>query len=131
MTHDELLALLREARNELSVLASYVEDPDTKWPTAGLKVTAKAQKKLRDSIDAALAVSKARPAPPDLKWEEKESNRFGLRPHEADYSNNVFLTVEPHLFERNGWLWRVEYAGEAKNEEEAKAAAIAYAGRLP
>ena len=55
MTFMEAVALLREARNELSVLASYVDHPDTVWPNVGLKVTAKAQKQLRDLIDAALA----------------------------------------------------------------------------
>ncbi len=47
--------LLRQARNELDVLASYVGHPDTKWPTVGLMMTAVAQKKLRDRIDAVLA----------------------------------------------------------------------------
>jgi hypothetical protein len=55
VNNTELLRLLRQASAELSVLASYVEDPDTVWPNLGLQVTAKAQKKLRDSIEAALA----------------------------------------------------------------------------
>ncbi len=67
---------------------------------------------------------------PDLKWEEKETNRMGISPHEADYSDSVFLTAEKHWFGEQ-WLWRVEYVGEAANEAEAKAKAIEYAGRLP
>ena len=55
MSKENLIDLLREARNELSVLASYVGHPDTKWPTVGLMLTAVAQKKLHDRIDAALA----------------------------------------------------------------------------
>jgi hypothetical protein len=60
--------LLREARNELSVLASYVENRNTVWPTAGLKVTAVAQKKLRDRIDAALTQhsNTSKPLPRDV-----------------------------------------------------------------
>jgi hypothetical protein len=54
MAKENLLDLLREARNELSVLASYVEDPDFAWPNLGLKMRAKAQKELRDRLDAAL-----------------------------------------------------------------------------
>jgi hypothetical protein len=67
----------------------------------------------------------------NIRWEEKESNRSGVRPHEADYSDNIFLTAEPHWLAEDKWLWRVEYVGEATTEEEAKAAAIAYAKRLP
>ena len=84
-----------------------------------------------DRIDAALAEhATAKPSPADIKWEEKDSNRLGISPHEADYSDDVFLTAEPH-FLWAGWLFRVEYVGTANNETEAKAKAIEYAGRLP
>lgn len=86
---------------------------------------------LLDRIDAALADhAPAKSSSADIKWEEKDSNRFGISPHEADYSDDVFLTAEPHWL-RSGWLWRVERAGYAKDEAEAKAKAIEYAGRLP
>ena len=88
---------------------------------------------VRCDIDAALArhdAAKAEAEAAGIKWEEKDGNRNGVCHHEADYSENVFLTAEPHWF-GEGWLWRVEYVGEAKNEAEAKAAAIEYAGRLP
>jgi chromosome segregation ATPase len=52
---ERLRALLAEARQELAVLASYVDDPETKWPTVGLKLTAKAHKRAVTRIDAALA----------------------------------------------------------------------------
>ena len=60
-------ALLREAREELNVLASYAEDPAFKWPSLGLKVRAKAQRKMRDRIDAALAAHDADP-PSEVVW---------------------------------------------------------------
>ena len=63
MTENEKLrALLAEARQELAVLASYVDDPETKWPTVGLKMTAKAHKRAVTRIDAALA------EPVDEEW---------------------------------------------------------------
>jgi hypothetical protein len=84
-----------------------------------------------ERIKEALAAHDAvKAAPAEIRWEEKESNRFGIRPHEADYSDNVFLTVDPQWL-GDGWLWRVEYVGEANTEAEAKAAAVQYAGRLP
>lgn len=55
MTTSDLLALLSDARNELAVLASYVDDPKTVWPNAGLKMTAKAHKKLVARIDEWMA----------------------------------------------------------------------------
>lgn len=53
--NEKLRALLAEARQELAVLASYVDDPETKWPTVGLKMTAKAHKRVVTRIDASLA----------------------------------------------------------------------------
>lgn len=55
MTTNDLVALLNDARNELAVLASYVDDPNTEWPNFGLKITAKAHKRMVERIDAALA----------------------------------------------------------------------------
>jgi hypothetical protein len=66
-------ALLREARNELDVLASYVENHNTVWPTAGLKATAKAQKKMRDRIDAALA-ERQDSSTDVVEWEERQGS---------------------------------------------------------
>lgn len=57
MTTADLLALLNDARNELAVLASYVDDTQTVWPTAGLKVTSIAHKRLVERIDKWLADS--------------------------------------------------------------------------
>jgi hypothetical protein len=87
---------------------------------------------VRCDIDAALARHDAMKSEDhNVKWEERATNRYGVRPHDADYSDDIFLTVEPHWLAQDRWLWRVEYVGEAKNEAEAKAAAIEYAGRLP
>lgn len=88
----------------------------------------------RDAIiaktDAALAAHATdKFSPPDIKWEEKDANRFGIYPHEADYSDDVFLTVEQHLL-KDEWIWRVERAGCAKDEADAKTKAVEYAGRL-
>lgn len=57
ITPNDLIALLNDARQELAVLASYVDDPETKWPTVGLKMTAKAHKLLVERIDAWMAES--------------------------------------------------------------------------
>ncbi len=85
-----------------------------------------------ERIAAALAAHDAvKVAPADLKWEEPVAKGFGVMRQNADYSDNVFLSAETAWLGEEGWLWRVEYVGEAKNEAEAKAAAIEYAGRLP
>jgi hypothetical protein len=116
MTIEEAVALLREARTAIG-------DYDC-WDCGMLDEPVWAR------IDAALEGHPAKPAPIGLKWEEKDSNRHGISPHQADYSDDVFLTAEPHWL--NGeWLWRVERAGYAKDEADAKAKAIEYAGRLP
>lgn len=85
---------------------------------------------LKERIGAALAAQDIKPDSVDIKWQEKEMNRLGIVSFEADYSDDVFLTAEPHWL-RSGWLWRVERAGYAKDEAEAKAKAIEYAERLP
>jgi hypothetical protein len=54
MTKRELVAVLKEALNELRVLASYVDDPKTEWPNAGLLMTAKAHKRTAARIERAL-----------------------------------------------------------------------------
>lgn len=52
-----LVALLREARSELNMIGSYVNDPSHVWPNAGLKITAKAYAALVKEIDAALVAA--------------------------------------------------------------------------
>ncbi len=54
MTQKELQALLKRARDELQVIASYV-DTHNAWPNVGLKMTARAYKRMVATIDAALA----------------------------------------------------------------------------
>lgn len=54
MTTNDLTALLTEAMNELAMLGSYADAPDTIWPNLGLKLTAKAQRALCLKIKAAL-----------------------------------------------------------------------------
>jgi hypothetical protein len=53
-----LLALLAEARRDarysLSILASYLDDPNTPWPNYGLKSLALSYKKRVEEIDAVL-----------------------------------------------------------------------------
>ncbi len=49
---DQLRSLLGDACDELRVLASYVDAP-IEWPSAGLKLTAMAQKALLGRIKAA------------------------------------------------------------------------------
>ena len=117
-------ALLAEARDSVERDMDYTEIPD--------QVSREHQRllNLRARIDAALAARDTKPNPADFMWQEKETNRHGISPHEADYSDDVFLTVEKHWLGEQ-WLFRVEYVGEAENEAEAKAKAIEYAGRLP
>jgi hypothetical protein len=38
MRYNDLVAMLHAAKAELSVLASYAEDPTTQWPSLGLRV---------------------------------------------------------------------------------------------
>ena len=118
MTNAELLALLREARE--SIAQDFDSGP------AGRRTLLDLLKR----IDAALAAQDIKPSPADIKWEEKDSNRHGISPHEADYSDDVFLTVEKHWL-CGQWLFRVEYVAYAASKDEAKAKAVEYAGRLP
>lgn len=116
MTIEEAKALLKEARG---------------WLGHNLDcLTVCNECSLAARIDEALAASAGKSAPADLKWREKGSNRHGISPKEADYSDSVFLTVEQHWL-NDEWLFRVEYADYAKSEEEAKTKAVDYAGRLP
>lgn len=79
-----LLALLREAANELDVLASYLDDPKVGlgW---GMEVTAKAHKKLRDAIRLNLenTFTAADVQYQDL-WEENFVLRCALRTRQSD-----------------------------------------------
>ena len=45
---------LRDARYSLSILASYLDDPNTPWPNYGLKSLALSYKKRIEEIDAVL-----------------------------------------------------------------------------
>jgi hypothetical protein len=53
MNSNDLRALLYDALGELRVLASYLED-DYPWPSAGLRMTAKAHDRMVKRIEAAL-----------------------------------------------------------------------------
>lgn len=139
-------ALLREAREELSVLASYVGHPDTVWPNVGLKTTAKCHKIMRDRIDAALAEHDAEervdsatqvvePVAPSA-LPEVESDGFW---REETYRNNVHKCAV--LIQRNGvanWYWSVGRTFDAANVgrgfaatlDEAQRAALAAARGL-
>jgi hypothetical protein len=55
VTQKELQALLKRARDELQVIASYMDIPNHEWPNVGLKMTARAYKRMVATIDAALA----------------------------------------------------------------------------
>jgi len=78
-TPADLLALLREARNELNVLASYVDDPDMQWPSLGLKMTAKAHKALVGRIDLALRQAKTADFEPPEESTITVGDLLGLR----------------------------------------------------
>jgi hypothetical protein len=116
-------ALLREARESVDGVV------DSDHPVGMSNAESRAVECIK-RIDAALAARDTRPNAADIKWEEKDSNRHGISPHEADYSEDVFLTVEKHWL-CGQWLWRVEYVDYAASMAEAKAKAVEYAGRLP
>jgi hypothetical protein len=122
--------LLRQARNELDVLASYVGHPDTKWPTVGLMMTAVAQKKLRDRIEVALAEHES--ATPVVEWAYDVGNtqKAGF----LDMELVIWPRVLHHLFKWSVTLTRnkVNYNthGYSNTEAEAKSAAIAAARGL-
>jgi hypothetical protein len=113
--------LLREARNELAVLASYVGHPDTKWPTVGLMLTAVAQKKLHDRIDAALAEHNS--TTDIVEWNKVNENFSTAYP-----DIQTSLTVSRFDLTQQKWRWDAEVeikkAGYCDTEEEAKAAAL-------
>lgn len=100
MTTNDLLALLRRAEDELSVLASYLDDPKTEWPNFGLKITAKAHRKLRDQIRELL-----KDATPVEEIPLREEN-FALR--------------AALMSKRNDEDWRLRYL-----ESEARLSAVA------
>jgi hypothetical protein len=83
MRYNDLVAMLHAAKAELSVLASYAEDPTTQWPNLGLKKTAQAHKKLRDEIDALVATDPALEDGTDwrAKYVEAERERVRLQIH--------------------------------------------------
>lgn len=83
MRYNDLVAMLHAAKAELSVLASYAEDPTTQWPSLGLKKTAQAHKKLRDEIDALVATDPALEDGTDwrAKYVEAERERVRLQIH--------------------------------------------------
>jgi hypothetical protein len=133
-------ALLRQARNELDVLASYAGHPDTKWPTVGLMMTAVAQKKLRDRIDAALAAHRDEVPAQDSAKDVVESDAVEWRDClsvdesmflAADLSDKLKVSVYPEEATPGAYPWRAvrieAQEGTAPTEAEAKAAAIAAA----
>lgn len=50
-----LRAAAQDALHELSILPSYLDDPGTNWPNAGLKILAKAHRKTHAALAEALA----------------------------------------------------------------------------
>ena len=114
-------ALLREARMELSVLASYVEDPDTVWPTVGLKVTARAQKTLRNRIDAALAAHRDEGSTEDVVEWVLTNSPIGTM---HAYLDGVDLRVR---WDGQGAAWDATRYGRCATEAEARRAATAAA----
>jgi hypothetical protein len=112
--------LLRQARNELDVLASYVGHPDTKWPTVGLMMTAVAQKKLRDHIEVALAEHES--AKDDVEWAEGPfgvSQVATVNGWELDVG---YVWVSPTKSE---WRVSLQRAGESKEELMTTATRVA------
>lgn len=79
MRYNDLVAMLHAAKAELSVLASYVEDPTTQWPNLGLKKTAQAHKKLRDEIAALIATDPALEDGTDWRAKYIEAERERVR----------------------------------------------------
>jgi hypothetical protein len=79
MRYNDLVAMLHAAKAELSVLASYAEDPTTQWPSLGLKKTAQAHKKLRDEIDALVATDPALEDGTDWRAKYVEAERERVR----------------------------------------------------
>jgi hypothetical protein len=79
MRYNDLVAMLHAAKAELSVLASYAEDPTTQWPNLGLKKTAQAHKKLRDEIDALVATDPALEDGTDWRAKYVEAERERVR----------------------------------------------------
>ena len=79
MRYNDLVAMLHAAKAELSVLASYAEDPTTQWPSLGLKKTAQAHKKLRDEIDALVATDPALEDSTDWRAKYVEAERERVR----------------------------------------------------
>jgi hypothetical protein len=118
--------LLRQARNELDVLASYVENPNTVWPTAGLKVTAKAQKKLRDRIEVALA-ERQDSATDVVEWRLGDDCDEEFVYYEAYPDSDTGLDVV--RFKDGRWRWTMsrEQQGYCDTLAEARRAATAAA----
>lgn len=79
MRYNDLVAMLHAAKAELSVLASYVEDPTTQWPNLGLKKTAQAHKKLRDEIATLVATDPALEDGTDWRAKYIEAERERVR----------------------------------------------------
>jgi hypothetical protein len=113
--------LLRKARNELAVLASYVGHPDTVWPNAGLMMTAKAHKRMVAHIDAALAEHDS--ATDAVEWSKVNEN-FSTAYPDIETS----LTVSRFDLTQQKWRWDAEVeikkAGYCDTESEAKEAAL-------
>ena len=122
-------ALLREARNELAVLASYVGHPDTKWPTVGLMLTAVAQKKLHDRIDAALSSPRAAQTEGAERQDSATDVVEWKRMNGRAFMSALIGRCDVDLFskEGGGWWWQVRANGDEKTIDEAKSAAIAAA----
>lgn len=101
ITPNDLIALLNDARQELAVLASYVDDPEFNWPTLGLKTTAKAHKSLVERID---------------NWMTEPVEDFPLR--QENFALRAALAVRD-----NDEEWRLRYLeAEAKRINALKKA---------
>lgn len=72
-----------------------------------------------------------------LWWQDDEPNAWG---HCSQHSvsdevgagsmQDCIISVTPSWRAANGWSWRVDYRGNAKTEDEAKATALAVAERI-
>ena len=106
MRYNDLVAMLHAAKAELSVLASYVEDPTTQWPNLGLKKTAQAHKKLRDEIATLVATDPALEDGTDWRAKYIEAERERVR---------LQIRVGRLEWLEDGTDWRAKYV-EAEHE---------------
>jgi len=125
MTNEKLIALLREARESVVALADEYESLMLATETE------EKQRELARRIDAALAEADAAlkiDMPEWTLWNRlwDDSIIWKIR----DFCQGVTLSVKPS---RPAWgfYWSVKQFGQKPTEDEAKAAAVECARRLP